>query len=297
MTNQIRLRSGDSVAEISVIGAEVLRWDVAGHPLLWQPDAAVWSETAPILFPVVGWTRNGQVRVGEKIYLLGLHGFARRKRFSVALLSADHVRLVLKSDDETKALYPFDFCFYADYALHGEALSIELGVVNRGAETMPFACGLHPGFRWPLSGANQNGHRIIFSSEENPYVPEITPRGLFGRSLRIVPLEGIKLGLTPSLFAREALCFLNAKSRSLRYEAGDGAILQMDMEDFSHIALWSKPGAAFLAIEVWTGHGDPDGFEGDLFIKPSMRILPPGKSASHKAHFRFTPKPKEAHTY
>jgi galactose mutarotase-like enzyme len=289
MTSQIRLRSADSVAEISVVGAEILRWEVAGHSLLWQPDAAVWSETAPILFPVVGWTRNGQVRVRGKIYPLGLHGFARRKRFSVAQLTENRVRLVLTSDEETRALYPFDFRFYADYALHGGALSIELGVVNRGADLMPFACGLHPGFRWPLSGAHQNGHRIIFGSEESPFVPEITPHGLFGGRLKPVPLDGKRLDLTPALFAREALCFLQARSQSLRYEAGDGTALQMDMKDFSHIALWSKPGAAFLAIEVWTGHGDPDGFEGDLFTKPSMRILPPGTSRSHKVHFRFTP--------
>ncbi len=274
------------------MGAEVRQWKIASHSLLWHPDAAIWPETAPILFPIVGWTRNGQIRVGDKTYPLGLHGFARSRRFKIAKLTADRVSLVLDSDRATRTLYPFDFRLYVDYTLGEGALTIELVVVNRGSGPMPFACGLHPGFRWPLSGADRNGHRIIFDSEESPAVPEITSHGLFTEKLRAVPLSGKRLNLTPSLFAREALCFLRAKSRSLRYEASDGARLQMDMEGFSHIALWSKPDAAFLAIEVWTGHGDPDGFEGDLFAKPSMRILPPGARASHKACFTFNTLPR-----
>jgi len=291
---QIRLRSGDSVADISAMGAEILRWESAGHSLLWQADATVWAETAPILFPVVGWTRNGQIRVGAKSYPLGLHGFARSRRFTVQRLTHESVRLVLDSDSQTLRLYPFDFRFCVDYSLQANALIVALAVFNRGIGPMPFACGLHPGFRWPLSGETQNGHKIVFDRQEKPFVPEITREGLFGARLRSVPLHGTALDLTPGLFAKEALCFLNAGSRSLRYEASDGAAVYMDMEGFSHIALWSKPAAPFIAIEAWTGHGDPDGFDGDLFAKPSMTILPPGRSAIHRARFTFITSPPGA---
>jgi galactose mutarotase-like enzyme len=285
---QIRLRSGDSLAEISATGAEVLQWAVAGHSLLWQSDPRVWAETAPILFPVVGWTRNGQIRVGNKSYPLGLHGFARSQRFSVQRLTQESVRLVLDSDRQTLALYPFDFRFCVDYSLQANSLIVELAVFNLGEGPMPFACGLHPGFCWPLSGETQNGHRILFDRQERNRVPEITPQGLFSARFRPVPLNGTTLDLAPGLFAKEAMCFLNVESRGLRYEAGDGAMLRMEMEGFSHIAFWSKPDARFIALEVWTGHGDPDGFNGDLFAKPSMTILRPGASAVHRARFSFS---------
>jgi len=275
------------MAEVSAAGAEMLFWESAGHSLLWQSDAMVWAETAPILFPVVGWTRNREIRVGNKSYPLGLHGFARSQRFTIQRLTEKSVRLVLDSNSRTLRLYPFDFRFCVDYSLQANALTVELAVFNRGAGPMPFACGLHPGFRWPLSGATREGHRVVFDQPEEPCVPEITPQGLFGTRLRSVPLNGTTLDLTPGLFAKEALCFLNAESRGLRYEAGNGAALRLDMQGFPHIALWSKPDAPFIALEVWTGHGDPDGFDGDLFAKPSMTVLPPGTSAIHKARFSF----------
>ncbi|WP_244427138.1 aldose 1-epimerase family protein [Methyloferula stellata] len=286
---RIRLRSGDAVAEISSGGAELLRWDVAGEPLLWMPDAAIWAETAPILFPVVGWTRGGGVRVGGKLYPLGLHGFARHMQFRVARLAEDFVRLTLDSTPDTLALYPFDFRLCVDYRLEGRSLRVGLNVTNRGPGPMPYACGLHPGFRWPLGSGGQIRHRIIFDTKEDPYVPEITAAGLFAKTSRSVPLDGRVLELTPELFAREALCFLNARSQGLRFQAEDGAALDIELEDFPHIALWAKPPAPFLAIEFWTGHGDPDGFDGDLSAKPSMRLLRPGESACHDARFAFTP--------
>jgi len=289
MTGLVRLRSGPSVADISVDGAEILHWNVSDRALLWSPDRAVWPETAPLLFPVVGWTRNAQIRVGEASYPLGLHGFARSQRFCVVRLNRSSVRLVLDSNPRTLALYPFCFRFSVDYVLHDRALTITLNVSNRGFEPMPYACGLHPGFRWPLSGATQSGHRILFDAPEEPHVPLITRDGLFASGTRLVPLDENRLELTSALFAQEALCFLNVKSQGLLYEASDGTALRMGLTDFPHIALWSKPPASFLAIEAWTGHGDPETFSGDLSAKPSMRILPPGGSASHEAVFRFQP--------
>jgi galactose mutarotase-like enzyme len=287
MTGHIVLRSGDTFAEVATDGAEILRWEVGGKPLLWTPDAAVWDDTAPILFPVVGWTRGGQVRVEDQFYPLGLHGFARHERFRVASLGEDFVRLILDASRRTLALYPYRFRLWVDYRLDGAALSIGLGIANRGAGPMPFACGLHPGFRWPL-GAGESQHRIVFDAEETPQVPEITAQGLFAPSRRSVPLDGNILEMTPALFAREALCFLDAGSQGLRYEASDGTTLRVEMTNFPHIALWAKPPSPFLAIELWTGHGDPEGFDGDLYTKPSMRLLPSGGTAVHEARFTFS---------
>jgi hypothetical protein len=122
-------------------------------------------------------------------------------------------------------------------------------------------------------------------------VPEISPQGLFLESRRPIPLKGRRLALTPALFATEALCFLNARSSSLRLQHEDGAALTVETSNFPHLALWSKPPAEFLAIKCWTGHGDPADFDGDLFEKPSMRILAPGAVAHHSARYCFAPAP------
>ncbi len=287
MDDCIRIRSGDSWAEIALLGAEMRAWEVGGVPLLWTPDPSIWAETSPILFPVVGWTRNGEVRVGAKSYPLGLHGFARHSCFRVAERRDDYVSLVLDSNETTRRLYPFEFSFSVAYRLEGPSLSIRLSVFNRGHADMPYACGLHPGFRWPLVAEGQAEHRLIFDREEEPQVPEITAQGLFAASRRGVPLQGRSLALSPDLFEKEALCFLNVKSQGLTFASGDGALLRFDMEGFRHVALWSKPKAPFIAIELWTGHGDPQDYAGDLFAKPSMEILAAGIEAHHEARISF----------
>jgi galactose mutarotase-like enzyme len=289
--NPIELVSGAARARIARRGAELRRWSVGGTPLLWEEDPAIWDGTAPILFPLVGWTRGGQARVGDEVFPLGLHGFARAMDFAAATVEPARARLTLSSNAQTLALYPFEFWLCAAYALAETSLTATLTVKNRGEAPMPYACGLHPGFRWPFAGGARSDYAVWFSAPEAPLIPEISRKGLFLASRRRIPLDGQKLALSPELFAAEALCFLDARSKSLRFQHKDGAALKVETSNFPHLALWSKPEAGFLAIECWTGHGDPADFDGDLLSKPSMRILAPGAIAHHVARYSFAAAP------
>ena len=287
MSVTVTLSSGDASATIVRQGAELRAWHVGDVPLIWHPEPTVWPDTAPILFPVVGWTRGSQVLVDGQAHPLGLHGFARRLDFAVREQWPDHVRLVASSSAETRALYPFDWELEVEHALAGPALTTRLTVRNTGAVAMPYACGLHPGLRWPFAGGEPEDYTIIFGEREAPDVPVISPDGLFTRQTRVVPLDGRRLALSPALMAREALCFLDARSRGLRFGHRSGAAIDVTLEDFPHVALWSRPPGRFLCIEPWTGHGDFVDADGELHAKPSMRRLAPGEEASHAATFTY----------
>lgn len=282
----IRLASGATRAAIAPEGAEIREWTVGDRPLLWRPDPAVWNETSPLLFPVVGWTKGNQVRIDGKTYPLGLHGFARYRAFRVAGQGDDRVRLVLESDAATRALYPFEFRLTADYHVSDAAISVALSVENCGGRQMPYACGIHPGFRWPFAGGAPEEYRLRFAEAEDPVVPVIAPGGFLAQAKRRLPLDGRTLRLDPRLFEDDALCFLNAKSRSVRFEAPDGAAIVVE-SGFPHFGIWCRSGHGFLCIEEWTGYSDPDDFAGDLFGKPGMLILPPGASGRHAARYAY----------
>jgi len=286
MTDTIRLQAGPcDTAEVSPMGAELVSWRAGGVDLVWEPQPEVWPQTAPLLFPVVGWTRDG-IRVDGERFPLGLHGFARRKRFAIREKSEKTVSLILQEDEESRGLYPFAFRLEAHFVLRPGALRVSLTATNRDARPLPYAVGLHPGFRWPLDGSAAP-HAIRFGAAERGEVPVIAPGGLFSSRRRAIQLEGRRLPLSAELLQKEALCFLDAASRRLLYDNGDGLALAVELEDFPHIALWALPPAPFLCIEAWTGHGDPEDFRGDLYEKPSMRILAPGESAAHAATFRL----------
>jgi galactose mutarotase-like enzyme len=273
-------------ATINTFGAELMSWSAGGVDLVWPRNPKIWDQSAPILFPVVGWTRDGKARVGGKDFPLSLHGFAWKKQFSTGEQALDFLRLELEADDETRSLYPFSFQLAVEFRLLPRGLENALVVTNKGPAPLPYACGLHPAFNWPLDGSVVP-HSIVFDQPERGEVPVIAPGGLFSSRTRPVPMRGDRLPLSQELLKDEALCFLNANSRSLAFDNGAGSRLTAELEDFPHIAFWSLPPAEYLCIEAWTGHGDPEDFFGELAEKPSMRLLAPGKSSRHAAIFRF----------
>ena len=122
-----------------------------------------------------------------------------------------------------------------------------------------------------------------FEKAERIEVPAIAPSGLVSMATKPVPLNGRDLPLNNRLFANDAVCFLDCASRSLAFHDASGASIAMEFPDFQHAALWTRPGAPFVRLEAWTGYGDPAGFAGELFDKPSMRVLAPGGAARHEA--------------
>ncbi len=273
---------------IATRGAEAVAWSVGGVELLWPGDPAIWGQISPILYPVVGWTRDG-VRVGGRRYPLGVHGFAASEDFAIDSTTGDFARLTLGDNQRTRALYPFAFALSVEYRLAGAELEMTLEVANPGDAPAPYACGLHPGFRWPFACAARAGAQVRFEKDEPPSVPVIAPGGLISARQRPIPIDGDALALDDELFASDALCFLAPASRRLRFEQADGSAIAMDFSGFGRAALWTRPGAPFLCLEAWTGYGDPEGFAGELFDKPAMLTLAPGERARHKAVYRYFP--------
>ena len=286
---EVRLVRGDARATVALLGAEARSWSVGGRDLLWPGDPAIWSDISPILYPVVGWTRDGEERVDGRAYKLGLHGFARFETFTVEASAPDFARLTLSDNARTRAVYPFAFALAIEYRLAADALGIAIEVANPGERRAPYACGLHPGFRWPLGTAGRDGALVQFEKAERLEVPELGPGGLVRPTTRSIPLSGRDLPLTDALFAHDALCFLDCKSRSLAFIDASGASITMEYKSFQHAALWTRPHAPFLCLEAWTGYSDPDGFTGDLFDKPGMRVLQPGERARQEARYVFRP--------
>jgi galactose mutarotase-like enzyme len=286
-TGPIRLAAGGDEAVIEQLGGELVAWRVAGKSLLWTVDTAIWPRTSPILFPIVGRVRGGEIAIDGRRYPLGVHGFAAKAAFELVAEMGDEVRLRLIDNPETRAVFPFPFRLDVAYRLGVAQLAIDFVVTNTGHTPLPYALGWHPGFAWPFSAGGRDQYSIRFEQVEQPEVPIITADGLFSERRRPVPLDGRTLSLTNELLANEALCFLEAKSRSLRFAAPNGSAIHMELQDFPHIALWSRPPAPFFCIEAWTGHGDPDGFDGDICEKPSMRALPAGSEARHAVRLRY----------
>jgi galactose mutarotase-like enzyme len=163
----IDLASGAARATVALMGAEARSWRAADRDLLWPGDPAIWPDVSRILYPVVGWTRDG-ARVAGRCYALGLHGFARFETFAVEAGRPDFTRLVLGDNEHTRAVYPFAFAFAVEYRLSEDAVGVALEIAYPGLEPAPYSCCLHPGFRWPLGEKGRDAAFVRFEKLSAP---------------------------------------------------------------------------------------------------------------------------------
>ncbi|UHC18834.1 aldose 1-epimerase family protein [Methylobacterium currus] len=291
MSDTVEIRHRDTKARLALTGAEPVSWRVGGTEYLWSGDPAHWNRHAPWLFPVVGASAGGAVTVAGRAYPMAQHGFARDSRFTVVAQAEDSVTLRLTDTPDTRTHYPFAFRLDITATVRDGVLAFACEVHNPGPEPLPYGLGFHPAFPWPFAGGERaagGGYAVRFEHPERPAVPEVGPGGLLVRSERPLPLDGDTLPLDPEMFT-EALVFLDARSRAMRFTAPSGAAIALEAEDFPHLAVWTRPTAPFLSLECWTGHADWAGFTGELAERDSQRLLAPGARARHGVTLRFTP--------
>ncbi len=277
----LSISSGPLTARINPQGAELWSLTDAGdREYMTDADPAFWTGHAPLLFPIVGALNGGRYRLGDATYELPRHGFARTRRFDVAERRADFARFRLTDDAETRAVYPFAFVLDMAFRLDGWTLRMTASVTNPGDTALPFSFGYHPAFAWPLpGGAAKDAHRIRFeTAEPGPLRLLDAASGLVVPEPRATPVAGQEIAPDAALFAADALVWDELASRALTWGAPGGASLAVAFPDTPMLGLWQKPGAAYLCIEPWQGHADPQGYAGDFRDKPGVVSLPPGQT-------------------
>ncbi|MFL5164769.1 MAG: aldose 1-epimerase family protein, partial [Microvirga sp.] len=193
------LAADGASATIALCGAEPLSWRVAGRELIWHGDPAHWPQRAPILFPVVGASAGGAVRVEGRSYPMPRHGFARDLPFGLVERRPDRARLRLRATSGTLRHYPFRFELEVEAGLTADRLSLRFTVTNADDRPMPYGLGFHPGFPWPFDGGSGERYRLLFERPEAPGIPDITDEGLLRTGLRRAPFAGRVLPLDPEM--------------------------------------------------------------------------------------------------
>ncbi len=117
---------------------------------MWSGDPAFWGKHAPLLFPIVGTLKGNTYYYEGRAYSLPRHGFARDREFTVESQRADSITFLLQSDEQTRAVYPFEFELRVGYRLVSNKVSTTYQIRNPSSEPMYFSVGGHPAFRVPL---------------------------------------------------------------------------------------------------------------------------------------------------
>ena len=247
-----------------------------GIEYIWQADPKHWARHAPILFPFVGKLKEDQYRYQGNSYKMGQHGFARDHQFTIVEKTETFISLVLRSDDELKSHYPFDFGLKVAYTLSENTIKVSYQVSNTGEEPLYFSIGGHPAFNCPLgAGKKRSDYHLKFNQPEATEIHYLTD-GLFAGATE--PFEGDVLTLPENRFDRDALVFKSLESNSISLmDNVDKTWLTFNFEGFPYFGIWSKSRTSpFVCIEPWYGIADQASHDGDIAKKEGIIKLNDG---------------------
>ncbi|MEM9266277.1 MAG: aldose epimerase [Cyanobacteria bacterium P01_F01_bin.13] len=239
------LTDGNSqVVVVPERGGIVISWQVNGNEVFYL-DAERFKDPSlsvrggiPLLFPICGNLVDDTYTLQGESYKLKQHGFGRTSPWEVTNQSTDDgasLTITLKSSEETRAVYPFDFQLDYIYILKGNTLEQRFRHTNLSDKPMPFSTGTHPyfavadktklSFELPSSEYKIKGGKEVFAFN-----------GQFN-------------------FDQEEIdfAFINLTGQTATVKDSDSTLTISYDENYSTLVFWTVKGKDFYCLEPWSG--------------------------------------------
>ncbi len=271
----IKLKNNQLTVKIDEVGAEIRSIVCCDTEFMWSGDPAIWSGTAPIMFPICGGLKDDKYTFEGKEYTLTKHGFAKKSLFKVENACETKAVFLLKADQETKKSFPFDFEFRVVFELEENTLKVNYVVDNKGNNTMYFNVGAHEAYVTP---EGIEDYDVVFDKEVT-----MNAHNLYGNFLAENTYPIIKdskvLPLYDKYFIVDALPFteVSAQAATLRNRK-TGRAVRVEFPGFNNLLLWHKHGAGYMCVEPWNGIPDMPGSSYDITEKKGITSLDAGKT-------------------
>lgn len=249
----------------------------------WQGDPEYWVRSSPILFPITGALNGGTYRLDGTEYALPRHGFVKDKECSLVSQRENEIWFCLEADEETKAVYPYDFKLEIGYRLEGKSLQVLWRVNNCSEQTMYFSIGGHPGFLCSVqNNVKEDPCYIVFEGLDRIRSTIIEKDGLYGDRERIYELEDEMVPLVKDLFADDTLVLEDHQVRKVYLLNPEKKPFLSVSLDAPVLAVWSpvKETSPFVCIEPWYGICDRSGYQGNLEDRKWTNQAAPGECFS-----------------
>lgn len=286
------LRSSLAVAEISSLGAELVSFKRTDTDTeyMWSGDAAYWTGRSPVLFPIIGAARGGEIRVDGQTYKMANHGLARRSEFTLQEASDTQAVFRLSHNETTLAIYPYKFNLFLTYILSGSQLEISYRVENTDDQDISFQLGTHPAFNCPIGGDGEfSDYYLEFEQKESLDRLFLNSTGqlIGGKSTPMLGDSNI-MPLAHAMFLEDALVFRNVSSKcvTLKSRLSDKSV-SVAYSNFPDLGIWQPKNAPFLCIEPWHGVAEGEDFTGSLQEKEGAISLPPGGQSTSSLTITF----------
>lgn len=253
--NKLTITADTAGAELHSIKSGELEY-------LWQCGDS-WKRYAPVLFPFICSPTGKKYSAKGKEYTMPAnHGFARDSEFEFLNQTENSVSFILKSNEETLKVYPYDFEFIVTYTLEDNKVIVSNLVKNTGNDDMYFYVGGHPAFNCPID-ENLKFDDYYVEYEKNETIIQPLP----DNKSRVIINGENKYNLTRKLFDFDVIMKDKPESNSITLKTDKSAhSVTVEFPNSDCIAVWSPTGddnASFVCLEPWTSvptYADDDEF-------------------------------------
>ena len=272
------ISDGKYTVKINSTGAELISAVCDGFDIIWE-GKEFWLKHAPLLFPVCGRLKDKTYTVGGETYHMDIHGFIKFREFE--LVENTGTKLVLKNsgDDETRALYPFDYTFVAQYELIDGKVICKTKVTNDSDKTMPFMFGWHHAFAFPSSVKVLEDFTFDFGKEsliDYPGSSISCPEKPTPAPSRIA-LDGGKYKLdTEYLYDTDTVILSDMGNGVTMTDGGDYTLKLTWSQNLKYLCMWKIPdnAARYLCIEPWSNSARGVENKENFDLRDMIRLLP-----------------------
>ena len=275
------IKNDKLTAMVSSKGAELISAKgTDGKEYIWQAAKRYWGRHAPILFPVCGRLLDSEYTLGGKRYEMGSHGFARDKEFSVLEKTESQIVLVLRQDEQTAAVYPFDFTLTVKYSLKGSAVEMAIDVKNDSDRIMPYMLGWHPGFN--IDGLIDN-YSIKVENGDTVKRNYMKPSLFVEPEAVDYPLASGGFKLTEKeIYGEDTLIFGNIGGNSELIRDERTVLRIKQSQNLPYYAIWKAPHskAEYICLEPWSDIPS-DGITPECFDTRKMSRLEAGMNETY----------------
>ena len=201
----------------------------------------------PICLPNFGPLSNGVFQYQGTEFPIPQHGFFRDCSFQLIDKSCSSLSYQLNSSNETRQLFPFDFCFTVTFSLHDSGLKCVFSLTNNSKVCMPIAPGIHPYytaatgddviFETRSDEANDN-HQLYLAVRLEDSLKSLVEDNSGVRKFRVVG--------NPDLHLKGH----GLETTQLKIGSNQPLRITADLESFNRMTLWRKHAdSTFICLE------------------------------------------------
>lgn len=255
----VNLINGDTTMAISTLGAEPQSLIYEGREYIWNGDKEFWFRRAPLLFPMIGPTKDNKIAVNGKEYEMPGNGFARDTEFTLIEQKPDSATFLLEDSDETRAkYYPYGFKLIVTYTLLPNGY--EASATIQAKDDLYYTFGWHPAFSLNINGkgCDLGTYTVNFDLNEN-LRKKTAVNGKFVYDDNF--LNGDSFDLSRELTDFGAIVLDDVKSDEVTLTSSSGEHgVTATMGDMTTLTVWTcaPKHAQYVCVEPMVSFGDAE---------------------------------------